>query len=317
MLTSLRVKGYQSIADATIELGPFTVIVGENRAGKSALLRALGALAFNETGTDFVRKGERLVNVAVETAEGQRILWEKDAKGGARYALEDVGEALDTRTFTKLGASVPPEIVQALGIRRIDIDQTTHVAPQFHEQGEYGFILKESAGKAARILARLTKLDIIVQAQLECRRDMQRARSDAKESESAIARLHEKLDALPDIAPVKDNLALLSSRLADVSTLVDACDQGLTLGTKWAKAEDAAAVVLPDPEILASIGRDLERLAAVSGALRRREKAEEAVTTANTEITARGNALAEAKATWDAVVTQLKLCDHCPLREGT
>lgn len=310
MLTNLHVKSYQSIADADLELGPFTVIVGENRAGKSAILRALGALAFNETGNDFVRKGERSTTVEVETDDEQRILWQKDSKGGARYRL-------DEREFTKLGASVPPEITQALGIRRIDIDQTTRVAPQFHEQGEYGFILKESAGKAARVLARLTKLDVIVQAQIECRRDTQRVKGDAKEADGSIMRLHEKLDVLPDVEPIKEKLQRLESAIDNADALVGACGRGLEVDGERAAAGRAAKVSLPYEARLLEVEAELDTVSAASEALRRYENAKDAVVAAKAEQKRTAGVYDGARWVWQDVVKKLNLCAHCPLREGS
>ena len=55
MLERIEVKDYQSLADVDIPFGRFTVIVGPSGNGKSALIRALKALCFNQVGHRFIR----------------------------------------------------------------------------------------------------------------------------------------------------------------------------------------------------------------------------------------------------------------------
>lgn len=49
MLQRLHVKNYRSIVDATVELRPFTVLIGANGSGKSNLLRLLRELSLSGT----------------------------------------------------------------------------------------------------------------------------------------------------------------------------------------------------------------------------------------------------------------------------
>ncbi|MEY2926974.1 MAG: hypothetical protein RL367_1451 [Pseudomonadota bacterium] len=41
MITKLRLKNFKGFADSTLDLGPFTVVVGANAAGKSNIRDAL------------------------------------------------------------------------------------------------------------------------------------------------------------------------------------------------------------------------------------------------------------------------------------
>jgi DNA repair ATPase RecN len=352
MLRRLTVSNYQSIADAEIEFGAFTVIVGENGAGKSALLRALGALCWNETGSDFIRKGAKGVSVSVETAEGKRVIWEKDARG-ARYALEGIGDALDSREFARLGSSVPEEIQQALGIRKIELDATTKLTPQFHEQGDYGFLLRESAGKAARVLAKLTKLDVIVTAQLECRRDLGRAKSESEEAKATGARLETQLAGMPDTKLAAENVQLATSNATELAELVGAAQQALRHEATRQAAIRIAGVKVPSPVQVGAIEDSLDVLFNARRAANTLQSAQnlaqvklpkeadvtrvaeriaayEQLSAAALAYRVRGNAVTNAeglldeaeavftavKAEWDAAVAELELCETCPLREG-
>ena len=350
MLHSLSVSNYQSIQDAEIEFGAFTVIVGENGAGKSALLRALGALCWNETGSDFIRKGAKGVSVTVEMANEQ-ITWEKDARGGARYILSGAGVA--EREFNRLGSSVPEEIQQALGIRKIELDATTKLAPQFHEQGDYGFLLRESAGKAARVLAKLTKLDVIVTAQLECRRDLGRAKSESEEAKSTGARLETQLAGMPNTKLAAENLQLATANATELAELVEAAQAALLCLDARQRASCIADVEVPSTIQVGAIEDSLSVLFSarraddalqqaqnlaqvklpkeadvtrVADSLARYEQITAAVSAhglSRTQLSILENNLQTFEATfvdvkteWDAAVAELELCAHFPLRQG-
>lgn len=68
MFTSLRVRGYKSIADSgQIPLGPITLVIGRNNSGKSALLRAPYLMQDSSIWQrEHVRYGETLMSVELE-----------------------------------------------------------------------------------------------------------------------------------------------------------------------------------------------------------------------------------------------------------
>jgi len=111
MFKRLTVKNFRTLGDVTLELAPYTVIIGQNQAGKSNTLRAMRALFTNATGDDFIRQGQNSCSVELETEEGYIVLWEK-TKTTASYTIKHAGE--DDRVFTKLAGSVPPRFRKCL-----------------------------------------------------------------------------------------------------------------------------------------------------------------------------------------------------------
>lgn len=178
MLTTLSIRDFQSLAEVDLQLGPFTVVVGAGNKGKTAAVRALKALAFNRTGSDFIRHGQQMSVVIVETSEGQRIAWVKD-KTTARYMVDDL-------ELTKMAGAVPEEVREALGIRRMEVEAGSMAVPQIHMQFDSPFLLAESPSKAARTVAKLTRLDVIVSAQTQAARDLKRVTSDLKAQRVAL-----------------------------------------------------------------------------------------------------------------------------------
>ncbi len=173
MLTHLSVKDFQAIQSADLDLAPVTLIAGHNMSGKSALLRALHSLCFNRTGDSFIREGEEIAQASVQV-DGTVVFWEKERKTSASYSTHPVnGTTDDVQTFVKTGSSVPDPIVEALKIRRIEVDPTFSIAPQFKMQHDT-LLIQESGSRLARILGSLTKLDVVVKAQMNCRKDRDR-----------------------------------------------------------------------------------------------------------------------------------------------
>jgi len=191
MFTKLYVADYQSIAEADLDLAPFTVIVGDNRSGKTALLRALRALVFNQSGNGFIRRGEPECMVEVTTSEGDIIAWGK-TKTTAFYRLND-------QDYSKMGGSVPDEVRDALGIRNIEVDATLTLTPQIARDTEQFFLLDRSAGQAARALAKMTKLDVVVRAQAICRAALKDVKDKLKIAVAKRESAEQELREFPDM----------------------------------------------------------------------------------------------------------------------
>lgn len=206
----LEVENYQSIQSADVPLGPLTVIVGDNTAGKSALLRAIRAACFNETGTGFITHGADKTSVELTLRNGNtdefRLRWRKKREGGATYDLFDPLNG--DQHFSKLGSAVPPEVKAVLRIADIEVDKTLTITPQIHRQGEYAFLIDKSEGQAARALAKMTKLDVVVEAQGLIRSDLKRTRADLKATSELVADLERQTQ---EFAGLDEELHLLEN----------------------------------------------------------------------------------------------------------
>jgi len=201
MLKSVQIENYQSLKDVSLELAPLTVVVGESNKGKSAAVRALAALAFNEAGNEFIHRGEAYAAVTVELSSGNKVTWMKGKTG--RYVVDEGTEG--ERVFTKIGQSVPEEIQALLGIRTLDVDGTK-LTPQVSDQFDPPFLLRESAGKAARVLAKMTQLDVVVSAAAECNRDLKRARQRAADLDDQVTAKEEQLAAFAGLDEAQERL---------------------------------------------------------------------------------------------------------------
>lgn len=256
--TRLVVHNYQSIGHADLELGQINVIVGRWSLGKSALMRALNALLTNETGTDYIRFGEDECYVRVELSDGTNILWTHERASSATYDVTwPDGKG---RKFDKLAGGVPEEVAQLLNIRPIVVDKDFQIMPQVHEQFDQPLLLRESAGRVARALAKTTKLDGIMQAQGYAVKDLKGNRTTLKTSSDSLSQARARSAAFPDVAHQR---AILEAVQEDTKT-IEARDRELSAAQECRdellNARDDRDVALPDTGALAAMMPHLDRL---------------------------------------------------------
>lgn len=148
----VRVRDFQSIADASIEVDGFTVITGPNNSGKSALMRAIRGAFQNTKGSGFVRHKKAKATVQVEFKDGNKLEWSKGVSKKAKptYVVND-GMPIHP------GLQVPDE-VRDLGIRPIMAggrEIWPQFAPQFTGQifllDQPGSVLAEAVADVERV----------------------------------------------------------------------------------------------------------------------------------------------------------------------
>lgn len=153
MSVNVRVRNFQSIEDATVEIEGFTVVTGQNNSGKSSLMRAIRGAFQNAKGTSFIRYGTSKTQVDIEfPKDGKSLHWEKGKGKGDKptYVLngEDPlypGQAL-------------PDGVKELGVKPIQAggrEVWPQFAPQFTGQvfllDQPGSVLAEAVADVERV----------------------------------------------------------------------------------------------------------------------------------------------------------------------
>lgn len=202
MITRVEIRNWQSLRAVDLTLGRVTVIVGASNCGKSALIRALRALASNMRGAAQITRGQKQTAVTVRTSSGHIISLERSETAG-RYRLvtPDGREA----TYTKLAGGVPEQITAAL---RIDPAPAGGGSVNFAGQLDRPYLLDESGAQVARELGELTNVTVIFEAVREAnrRRNAHAATLRTRETDLAEAKTR-----LADYRRLPDQLALLRS----------------------------------------------------------------------------------------------------------
>jgi energy-coupling factor transporter ATP-binding protein EcfA2 len=168
MIRSITLTDYQSHQSTHLSFGPFTVIVGSSSSGKSAVVRALRLAAENARGVSYVRQGAQRCRVALEisgpadTLNGSTVVTVERGKGVSAYTLAVAGAHERPVEFTKCGSGVPDAVAEALGLG----DSSLWVAGQFDSP----YLLDDTGSEVARVLGKLTNVNMIYSAVRESNR---------------------------------------------------------------------------------------------------------------------------------------------------
>jgi DNA repair ATPase RecN len=201
MFRSLTLTDYQSHQSTHLAFGPFTVIVGSSSSGKSAVVRALKLVAENARGVSYVRQGASRTRVALEISGPQdsldhsTVVTVDRGRGVSAYTLAVAGAHDAPVLFTKCATATPDAVVEALGLG----ESSLWVAGQFDSP----FLLDATGSEVARVLGKLTNVNMIYAAVRESNRraneakriftmksaELDRAKADLQQYATLPARL--------------------------------------------------------------------------------------------------------------------------------
>lgn len=189
-LRALDIENYQALGSAVLELGQFTVVTGPTGAGKSAVIRALRLAAFNQRGTAFIRHGTKHCRVSLLDERGLGVAIAR-GPGHDAYVVDVLGEV---KKFTKLGGQVPAEVAELLNFSELN----------FAAQFDRPYLLDSSGGQIARMLGKLTNVDLVFEA----------ARRGYAQKQEMARRLKSTQAELEHLAAEAERYADLPERLA-------------------------------------------------------------------------------------------------------
>lgn len=190
-IKSLHLKNFQSHEDTTLEFLPgLNVILGNSDSGKSAIVRGLRWLFYNEPmGADFLQRGKTQVEVTAEFYDGTIL---KRARQKTTNAYDLTLATGETMHFEGFGRTVPKEIVDYLNLRKFPLSPTDDLTLNIADQLEGPFLLQEKDSNKANAIGRLVGIHYIDQAQRNVNRDIKALNQDLKYEENSLEELLEK-----------------------------------------------------------------------------------------------------------------------------
>jgi len=213
-IKSIKLVNFQSHRNT--EIFPdegLTVILGPTDQGKSAIIRALKWVLYNEPrGTDFITVGCKYCAVTLEMSDGTIIIRERDGTKN-RYILKKQGQE---QIFEGFGNSVPFEITRAHGIPKIHIDRDSTSAVNLAEQLEAPFLISESGSTRAKALGQLIGVHIIDAAQRNTIRDLTEAEQRKRLINREILDINEELKNYQDLQDLENKMDALKILLNEI-----------------------------------------------------------------------------------------------------
>ena len=233
-LQRLTIENFQSHEFTEIDFSPgFNVIIGESDQGKSALIRALRWLIYNEPrGVDFIRVGATYSSVTILLTDGVQVRRERTPSRN-RYYLLIPGQ--EENIFEGFGSRVPREIQDALGMGKVRLDEDLQGSLNLGEQLEAPFLLAETGSVKAKAIGRLYGVHIVDAALRETVRDMSRAQQEERYLEERLRQVTASLVNYSDLPELARKVQELSVKLAKIEALTERLDK--CLGLKQGKEE--------------------------------------------------------------------------------
>lgn len=216
-ITKLILENFQSHKYSELVFNEgMNVIIGPSDSGKSAIIRALKWVLYNEPAGDyFIRENENQCSVTIHTNDGF-ILKRYRTRSKNGYSLTyPNGEEL---IFEGIGSSVPDEIIDTIGIRKIQLDSDESASINIGEQLEGPFLLSEKTSTRANAIGRLVGVNILDDAIKETVKDIKNINSRKKNLEESLDNINSELESyiyLDELSSIYNELKVRVNLLED------------------------------------------------------------------------------------------------------
>ncbi|WP_055079196.1 AAA family ATPase [Lagierella massiliensis] len=180
----IEILNFQSHANTNLDFDEgVNVIIGPSDSGKTAVIRALKWIFFNEpSGTDIIKKGEDSAKVTLKLNTGFKII---RGRSKSKNYYEIISPENETQRFEGFGVNVPQEIINLTGINKIDLGNMKK-SLNIAEQLESPFLITDSPSIKANALGKLAGVDIIDKALGNLSKDIYEINSARKSIEKEI-----------------------------------------------------------------------------------------------------------------------------------
>ncbi|MFO7819777.1 MAG: AAA family ATPase [Halanaerobacter sp.] len=199
----VEIKNFQSHQKTVMELDEgFNVITGPSDEGKSAIIRALNWVFYNQpSGTDYIRVGTSRCEVKVEFNNGYKIVRSR-TPSNSRNRYEIINPEGEKQVFEKVGRSVPQEVVKIHGMPKIEFDQDFKMNLNFDHQLGGSFLLDSSQANSAKVIGGLLDVHLVDSAIRDTTNDLttyKRQEKDLEEQKEEVEEGLKEFDHLPDL----------------------------------------------------------------------------------------------------------------------
>lgn len=243
-MTEVTIQNFQSIKDVSFSIEGFTVIVGRNNIGKSAVIRAIDAALTNQVGSDFIRHGEKHTTVRIKRGNLD-IIWNKGDK--ASYMV-------NKESFTALNRDIPKPLLEA-GFGKMEMGDQK-VNPTLASQFDPLFLLNKGGSVVTEVLASLYDLDTLNIADEACQKELKSQKSLLKTRDADLLTCQKDLAKYAGFEEVKADVEKLVLReqecnrlKAEIEKLKEYEERLRALDKSVKSLERVKGVAVPDVKI--------------------------------------------------------------------
>jgi len=263
---NIRVRNFQSIEDAEIEVSGFTVVTGQNNSGKTAMMRAVRGVFENSGGDAFVRHGTDALAVHLDFGDAD-VTWTKGPKVKPTYVVG--GKTINP------GRAVPDEVTD-IGIAPVQAGSSEvwpQIAPQFTGQL---FLLDMPGSAIAEVVSDVDRVSRLTEAlryadsdKRSANADLKLRRKDRDDAQAEVSRF-DGLDSASDIvAEVERLLSEVSIAEDAVSDVSSVRDRHHSASDRVASLAGVGSVSVPDPSTATTVSAELTAVRRLASSVRR------------------------------------------------
>ncbi len=206
------------------------VIVGPSDSGKTAIMRALRWNMFNDpSGVEFVREGESEVSVTVRFQNHVEVE-RRRSRSKNQYILRRPDE--EELIFEGFGKNVPKEIEEAIGIKKIMLDDKKSLPLNFSDQLDGPFLLQETDAYKAQAIGRMVGVDLLDETMRDTLRDKKQISLRRELMEKDLEETEKTLEAFSDL----DDQIILRERVEKLLNTVSELNEKTETAKAFAEA---------------------------------------------------------------------------------
>ncbi len=246
MIKGIQISNFQSHQETELEFSPgVNIVIGQSDSGKTAVLRALQWTVNNRPLGDAFRShwgGDTVVTLETSDCRVDRFKGKHD-----HYLLEFPDQNITALEFKAFGTEPPEEIVQALGLSDINIQN----------QHDNAFLISNNPGEVARHFNKVANIDKIDSSLKAVESWVRKLRQDVQATEEEITR-HEKhlegfdyldkmeadVEALEVLEGEKEKLGSGIGRLSNLLTEIAQVEENIQQTSSLFPAEERVNKIL-------------------------------------------------------------------------
>lgn len=211
-------RNFQSHSYTTIELSPkINIFLGKGNRGKSAIIRALKWVFFNEPqGTSFIKKGETFASCAVTFDNDYTIIRERGDKINRYVLISPDNKRVE---YSNFGREIPSDIKKILKIETLPVENGLKLSPQIKDQMEAVYLLDETPSTLHSTLLTISGGQTVDEAIKSLSLDLDRLNRKEKDLKREIEEKENNLkyyegvdEEKSEILRIKDEIDLLKKK---------------------------------------------------------------------------------------------------------
>ena len=186
----IELQNWQSYSRAKIPLTPFTILVGQSRAGKTSVFRAIEFLLYGDFDPTFPNDPAKAVCVAIELDNGTRIIRIRKANGENQAAIIRNDATVKYKSF----GAIIPGINALINAKPIEVG-TKSINLNISSQDDAPFMVAEARPVKAQFIGRLYGAHVVNQMLRAMAKDKKNTDIRRKDAEERLKSIETEIKA--------------------------------------------------------------------------------------------------------------------------